>query len=163
MQQTENQHLAKSLEACARCFDGSKFEKHLLVSLGDKVHGAEWTDFLGCASTTACNHKCLVYRSSTYCRIWTIKQMYMALPARGSLAKHHCLIVPMRHVEGSLQLDENEWDEMKVRSNFMSVAARCLLAWNAIFVHNAASSTPVLAGETDGVYSRLVGCAPDPI
>ena len=40
---------------------------------------------------------------------------YLALPARGSLARGHCLIVPSAHVASTLLADEDVWTEMRVR------------------------------------------------
>lgn len=39
---------------------------------------------------------------------------YLALPQRGILAPGHCFIVPMAHVNSTLQADEDVWSEMRV-------------------------------------------------
>ncbi|KAF5297345.1 hypothetical protein FQA39_LY12184 [Lamprigera yunnana] len=38
--------------------------------------------------------------------------IYLSLPAYEPLTNGHCLIVPVRHISCSTQLDENEWEEM---------------------------------------------------
>nr|CAI5818197.1 unnamed protein product [Callosobruchus analis] len=38
--------------------------------------------------------------------------VYLALPAHEPLSPDHCLIIPIRHVPCSTQLDENEWAEI---------------------------------------------------
>nr|CAH7755342.1 unnamed protein product [Callosobruchus chinensis] len=39
--------------------------------------------------------------------------VYLALPAYEPLTPDHCLIIPIRHVPCSTQLDENEWAEIR--------------------------------------------------
>lgn len=38
--------------------------------------------------------------------------VYLGLPAYEPLTDGHCLIIPVRHISCSTQLDENEWEEM---------------------------------------------------
>ena len=42
---------------------------------------------------------------------------YLALPEKEPLGENHCLIVPSQHHLSSLELDEDCWDEIKVRSD----------------------------------------------
>ncbi|CAH1957133.1 unnamed protein product [Acanthoscelides obtectus] len=39
--------------------------------------------------------------------------VYLAVPAHEPLTPEHCLIIPIRHVPCSTQLDENEWSEIR--------------------------------------------------
>jgi diadenosine tetraphosphate (Ap4A) HIT family hydrolase len=41
------------------------------------------------------------------------RKIYMALPPRGTLAPGHVLLVPVRHVTGCTELDEDEWAELQ--------------------------------------------------
>lgn len=45
---------------------------------------------------------------------------YLALPQAESLVDDHCLIVPVQHHLSSLELDDDCWDEIKVRSYMSS-------------------------------------------
>jgi diadenosine tetraphosphate (Ap4A) HIT family hydrolase len=36
------------------------------------------------------------------------------VPEKGSLAEGHCLLVPVRHVLGVTELDEDEYEELQV-------------------------------------------------
>jgi hypothetical protein len=38
----------------------------------------------------------------------------LMIPDRGSLCEGHCLLVPVRHVSAVTELDEDEYDELKV-------------------------------------------------
>ncbi|GIY35382.1 CWF19-like protein 2 [Caerostris extrusa] len=41
------------------------------------------------------------------------EKVYLCLPNYQSLTEHHCLIVPKRHVQSFLALDEDEWNEVE--------------------------------------------------
>lgn len=46
-------------------------------------------------------------------------QVYMALPARGSLTDGHALLIPTRHATACTELDEDVWDEMDIFKQYL--------------------------------------------
>lgn len=42
-------------------------------------------------------------------------RIYLSLPSPPELAKYHALIVPIHHRVNTLECDDDEWDEIRVR------------------------------------------------